>query len=871
MSTCSITTHIAIQYKLNNFSVISNEFKMAILQQNIEVINFIILLVPNILFYCNFNPYELLLSPLRLNNNVFNTLNILVQFKSKKIKYINSNGQNIFHQIINFISDIKNASNDICLSFCTLFETVLHHKYIHQLFIQPDNSGKLPIEYMDFNGLSRCNFMFDIFPLRQYPNLPHLNQAYTEILLQTIMIKSSPEDLYITFLKGCPEFNLRNLSIVLSFIKVQYNKVIEHILSHNIKTLVISSSLIHSWILCCCTHNYVYTLDILLTFNKVFISNIPINTLDAYTVLKKHYVMTPDNLHILFMNAFPTQFDLCQIIVVDGYDIMNHIMSDEFMENNLIYYINLGFKIKNKGHTIFQRVKNINTYKYMYVNGYIPSMNDIIHLFNTSNANIAFDKSCILDLHNRLDIIGRVVAARDHNITDEQINPILNLLTHNFTSDELIQTQLNLSDTFHIFSDIIYNKMDINTKNILFGLYIFRQDFFVLEHMLQILPINLCMNNYVFRLIEMNIYLNEYYLTEYGLSDALLLLCQQPETEVRNKMVEKILSTEFDAKIVSKNDIIYDFLIHNLRGLTNGEQYVKIIQERQNNKEQRYKEQLIHHNKWIHNKKCTIKRGRTILYAERQANNLVKKLGHIPRGIYTESLPGIRTDNSSIHNLGSDNSNGDHQHRRMGFIKLLNNLADETVTLSPNVSSNLSKHNSRPIYGEVSERVISRHEFNGTTITPITLPHRSISHSLSQLPRIISPPSLRINMNQPTREQMNITSTHVGSRILSPPQPNIERRINIPLYRNNNLLNVSSPPIRNPGVILYPAKEITNQITFTKIVKCPTCRTKNNISPQTRIIKGLIDSCIGCDENKANILFDSCPHIVMCLTCIKKM
>ncbi len=56
----------------------------------------------------------------------------------------------------------------------------------------------------------------------------------------------------------------------------------------------------------------------------------------------------------------------------------------------------------------------------------------------------------------------------------------------------------------------------------------------------------------------------------------------------------------------------------------------------------------------------------------------------------------------------------------------------------------------------------------------------------------------------------------------------------------------------------------------TKIIKCPICRTDNNIRIKQKKIKGLNDECCICMENKVEVYLDICGHVCICYECFTK-
>lgn len=56
-----------------------------------------------------------------------------------------------------------------------------------------------------------------------------------------------------------------------------------------------------------------------------------------------------------------------------------------------------------------------------------------------------------------------------------------------------------------------------------------------------------------------------------------------------------------------------------------------------------------------------------------------------------------------------------------------------------------------------------------------------------------------------------------------------------------------------------------------KEIKCPICRTDNNIKISQKKILGLTDLCSICLDNNVEILFPECNHCCICKECFEKM
>ncbi len=64
------------------------------------------------------------------------------------------------------------------------------------------------------------------------------------------------------------------------------------------------------------------------------------------------------------------------------------------------------------------------------------------------------------------------------------------------------------------------------------------------------------------------------------------------------------------------------------------------------------------------------------------------------------------------------------------------------------------------------------------------------------------------------------------------------------------------------------ASQTAPQQTFN--VKCPICRTPNNLVNPITIV-GLSDECCICYKNSVEVVFTSCNHCCVCMECLKKL
>jgi hypothetical protein len=63
---------------------------------------------------------------------------------------------------------------------------------------------------------------------------------------------------------------------------------------------------------------------------------------------------------------------------------------------------------------------------------------------------------------------------------------------------------------------------------------------------------------------------------------------------------------------------------------------------------------------------------------------------------------------------------------------------------------------------------------------------------------------------------------------------------------------------------------IDNCFKIEKKIKCPICRTDNNIKISQKKIIGLEEICCICMDNKVEIYFNGCGHVCLCFDCFIK-
>jgi len=64
---------------------------------------------------------------------------------------------------------------------------------------------------------------------------------------------------------------------------------------------------------------------------------------------------------------------------------------------------------------------------------------------------------------------------------------------------------------------------------------------------------------------------------------------------------------------------------------------------------------------------------------------------------------------------------------------------------------------------------------------------------------------------------------------------------------------------------------IINKNPIIMLIKCPICKTSNNVHDDKKSIKGYDTKCCICLENNAEVLFDECSHVNCCKQCVISM